>query len=96
MDKVTMLEEAPKLAAERIYKQKQELRKAMGVKPFGGEDMTEDEAFNEYLALRINPAAFQKMLQDNMKMGRDGRPLIRKEVVEAIIKMETKIKEGQR
>ena len=90
-----MLEEAPKLAAERLYKQKQEMRRSMGSKPFGGEEMTEDEAFVEYLSIRINPQAYQKMLQDNMKMGRDGRPLIKKELVDAIIKMEKKIKEGR-
>jgi len=94
MNKIDEMEKATKLAAERLYKMEKELRKNIGTHTFGGGGMTEDEAFNEYLALRINPTAYQKMLQDNMKMGRDGRPLIKKEVVEAIIKMETKIKEG--
>ena len=95
MDKVEMLEEATKLAAERLYQQKQEMRRAMGSKPFGGGEMMEDEAFVEYLTVRSNPQAYQQMIQDNMKMGRDGRPLIKKELVDAIIKMEKKIKEGQ-
>ena len=94
MDKVEMLEEATKLAAERLYQQKQEMRRAMGSKPFGGGEMTDDEAFTEYLAVRINPQAYQQMIQENSKQGRDGRMLVRKELVDAIVKMETRIKEG--
>ena len=94
MEKVEMYEEASKLAAERIYKQQQEARKIIGSRPFGGGDMTDDEAFTEYLAVRINPQAYQQMIQENSKQGRDGQMLVRKELVEAIVKMETKIREG--
>ena len=94
MEKVEMYEEAVKLAAERIYKQQQEAKKIIGSRPFGGGDMTDDEAFTEYLAVRINPQAYQQMIQENSKQGRDGRMLVRKELVAAIVKMEKKIKEG--
>ena len=94
MEKVEMYEEAAKLAAERIYKQQQEAKKIIGSRPFGGGEMTDDEAFTEYLAVRINPQAYQQMIQENSKQGRDGRMLVRKELVDAIVKMETRIKEG--
>ena len=89
-----MYEKAAKLAAERIYKQQQEAKNIIGSRPFGGGDMTDDEAFTEYLAVRINPQAYQQMIQENSKQGRDGRMLVRKELVDAIVKMEMRIKEG--
>ena len=89
-----MYEEAVKLAAERIYKQQQEVKKIIGSRPFGGGEMTDDEAFTEYLAVRINPTAYQQMIQENSKQGRDGRMLVRKELVDAIVQMEKRIKEG--
>lgn len=93
-EKIDDYETAAKLAAERVYKAQQEVKKVIGSRPFGGGDMTDDEAFTEYLAVRINPAAYQKMLQENSKQGRDGRMLVRKDLVDAIVKMETRIREG--
>jgi hypothetical protein len=89
------LEAGVRGAAQAMVRKRREMRKAAGVRPFGGKAITEDESFAEYLKIRHNLIGWQDMLRSVARVKEDGRVLLPKELVEATRKYETRIREGE-
>ena len=82
-------------AAKRIKAKRDTIKIAIGDKPYRGISVTEEEAEIRYLQMRDNAKLQTKSLEENVTMSVDGRLLINKEYVNALRKIEEKLRKGE-
>ena len=88
-------ERLTKLASERLFGKRKQIMVAVGSRPYQGLPVSEAERLSRYSQIRKDPQALLQILQENAKFKPDGRVLVPKALIESMVKMEKKIREGE-
>jgi len=81
-------------AAKRLFEKRKKIKQAIGPRPYRGLPVSETELLGRYRQIRNDPAAFTNVLAENIKIAKDGRTLLPKDLVSKLVNLETKIREG--
>ena len=81
-------------AAKRLFEKRKKIKQAIGPRPYKGLPVSETELLGRYRQIRNDPGALTNVLAENVKIARDGRTLLPKDLVSKLIDLETKIQEG--
>lgn len=81
-------------AANRLFEKRKKIKQAIGPRPYKGLPVSENELMGRYRQIRNDPEALTNMLTENIKIARNGRALLPKDLVSKLIDLETKIREG--
>ena len=85
----------PKATAKEMHEKLLKFRELIGEKGVGTSAISKEDLDKRMVAIRTNPAALPEVLRDNMKLSDiDGRPLVRKDFMEAYRNMNEKFKEA--
>ena len=80
---------------QRIKNKRDLIIQTIGDKPYQGIPLEEDEAQRRWIEMRNDVELQTQGLEPNIQKAKDGRILINKKYLEAITKIETKIRKGE-
>lgn len=81
-------------ATKGINKKRKEILKFIGEKPYKGIPIEKDEAASRYMQMRENAELQTETLKQNTITNKEGKLLINKAYLNAIIELEKQIREG--
>ena len=85
------------VSSQRLFDKRKNIMAAVGTRPYKGLPVSEAELLSRYTQVRRDPKALMEILQENATFKSDGRVLVKKALVEAMVKMEAKVRtEGTR
>ncbi len=85
------------VSSQRLFDKRKRIMTAVGARPYKGLPVSEAELLSRYSQVRRDPKALMEILQENATFKPDGRVLVKRALVEAMVKMEGKVRtEGTR
>lgn len=85
-------EEVADIGARHMFDRLMEVRKLVGKRPYRALPVSEKELTNRWLEIRENSDAVYNVLGENMRLSKDGRVLIRRDLIDRVKKIETDLK----
>ena len=81
-------------SAKRLKAKQDMIKKVIGERPYKGIPIDENELEIRYTQMRDDPDLHKEALKPNLIKTKDGRVLVNKEYIQALINIESKIRKG--